>query len=229
MSIILDALRKSDAERQRQNAPGIASIPTGPTRHSGGRWIWIVGLLLVLNLGAVVYLIKRPGDEPAAVPADDRADTETPIGQSPATEEAMAGVPVDVARPASPPATTDRQTAVSADTAPAAAQPAAVPAPQPLATGAVTRDPGSAPPPRETVTDGLPTFNDLRALGQLQLPDLHIDIHVYSGNPADRFVFVNMSKYKEKERLAEGPVLREITPDGAVLDYAGKSFLLPRE
>ena len=30
------------------------------------------------------------------------------------------------------------------------------------------------------------------------LPDLHIDIHVYSENTAERFVFVNMKKYVRK-------------------------------
>jgi general secretion pathway protein B len=90
----------------------------------------------------------------------------------------------------------------------------------PVATAAVQ-------PP--TVTEGLATFNDLRAQGVLQLPDMHLDIHVYSGQPEDRFVFVNMSKYKEQAALAEGPVIREITPDGVVLDYYGTAFLLPRE
>ena len=32
------------------------------------------------------------------------------------------------------------------------------------------------------------TFNDLRASGNLNLPDLNIDIHVFSEKPADRFV-----------------------------------------
>ena len=58
---------------------------------------------------------------------------------------------------------------------------------------------------------------------------MHLDIHVFSGQPAERFVFVNMSKYTESATLAEGPTVREITPDGVVLDYQGRRFLLPRE
>ena len=81
----------------------------------------------------------------------------------------------------------------------------------------------------EAVTAVLPTLNELRADGTLQLPEMHLDIHVYSGQPADRFVFVNMSKYKESATLAEGPVVREITQDGVVLDFRGTRFLLPRE
>ncbi|MGH8222428.1 MAG: general secretion pathway protein GspB, partial [Woeseiaceae bacterium] len=88
------------------------------------------------------------------------------------------------------------------------------------------------PAPRQTapvVADGLPAFDDLRAAGMLSLPDLHLDIHVYSATPAERFVFVNMNKYRENATLAEGPLLREITPDGVILDYRGTTFLLPRE
>ena len=75
----------------------------------------------------------------------------------------------------------------------------------------------------------LPRFNELRAEGVLQLPDLHLDIHVYSDVPKERFVFINMTKLRQGDRLDEGPVVKSITPDGVVLDYQGTSFLLPRE
>lgn len=186
-------------------------------------------MLLLLNLAAVAYLITRPGDEPAAAPVEQAAVRETPVDQSPAAAESMTRAPPAEGRAALPPATADREPAVSVEAAPPAAREMAEPEPERLPAVTATTETVSAPPPRPTVTDGLPTFNELRAQGQLQLPDLHIDIHVYSGNPADRFVFVNMSKYREKERLTEGPVLEEITPDGVVLDYVGKTFLLPRE
>ncbi|NOR67834.1 MAG: GspB domain-containing protein, partial [Woeseiaceae bacterium] len=63
----------------------------------------------------------------------------------------------------------------------------------------------------------------------LVLPDLHLDIHVYSDQPAERFVFVNMNKYREQARLAEGPLVKEITPEGVILEHLGNGFLLPRE
>ncbi len=83
--------------------------------------------------------------------------------------------------------------------------------------------------PAPAVTEGLPTLRELRAAGRLQLPEMHLDIHVYSGQPDDRFVFVNMSKYEEGATLNEGPRISEITPDGVVLDYLGTRFLLSRE
>ena len=75
----------------------------------------------------------------------------------------------------------------------------------------------------------LPTFTELTLDGSLQLPELHIDIHVYSDNPADRFVFINMNKYREDDQLGEGPVVQEIARDGVVLEHRGRRFMLPRE
>jgi general secretion pathway protein B len=60
------------------------------------------------------------------------------------------------------------------------------------------------------------------------LPELHLDIHVYSEQPAERFVFINMSKYKEDGTLAEGPVVKEIVPEGVVLEHRGTRFLMSR-
>ena len=58
---------------------------------------------------------------------------------------------------------------------------------------------------------------------------MRLDIHVYSHNPAERFVFVNMRKYVEGQVLTEGPTVERITPEGAVLNQRGLRFLLPRQ
>ena len=69
----------------------------------------------------------------------------------------------------------------------------------------------------------------MRTNGTVEIPDLHLDIHVYSDAPEDRFVFINMSKHRENSQLSEGPRVEEITPDGVILEYRGTSFLLPRD
>ena len=74
----------------------------------------------------------------------------------------------------------------------------------------------------------LPTPMDLAASGT-SLPELHLDIHVYSAKPAERFVFVNMRKYTEGQALKEGPTLERITTEGAILNQHGLRFLLPRQ
>ena len=91
--------------------------------------------------------------------------------------------------------------------------------------------PAAIPPQPQAQTaseEMLPTQMDLAARGTA-LPEMHLDIHVYSARPADRFVFVNMQKYTEGQALKEGPTLERITTDGAVLNHRGMRFLLPRQ
>jgi general secretion pathway protein B len=84
-------------------------------------------------------------------------------------------------------------------------------------------------PPAAVSSNSLPTIHELVANGTIVLPELHVDVHVYSEVQEDRFVFINMNKHMEGSRLAEGPLIREITRDGVVLDQNGITFLLPRE
>ncbi len=82
-----------------------------------------------------------------------------------------------------------------------------------------------APPPGQQLV----TLDELRLAGATQLPELHLDIHVYADAAAERFVFINMNKHREGSRLDEGPVVFQITPEGVVLQHQGRTFLLPRE
>ena len=105
---------------------------------------------------------------------------------------------------------------------------ASVPAGPPAVTEYATR-PGSvtyeASPGGGPAAD-LPTIDDVALQGGV--PEMHIDLHVYSANPQERFVFVNKRKYREGETLQEGPRVDEITRDGVVLSQHGRRFILPR-
>ena len=101
--------------------------------------------------------------------------------------------------------------------------------PAPVPVRQINRTPSVIVASEPMQTALLPTVQELRADGTLALPDLHVDIHVYSEVPTDRFVFINMNKYNEGSRLAEGPVVKEITTDGVVLDQGGTVFLVPRD
>ena len=45
----------------------------------------------------------------------------------------------------------------------------------------------------------------------------------------DRFVYINMRKYREGAVLPEGLAVEHIRRDGVVLNYQGVRFLLPRQ
>jgi general secretion pathway protein B len=52
MSFILDALRKSESERQREIAPSLAHAPLAGVRRETPGWVWLVIALLSLALVA---------------------------------------------------------------------------------------------------------------------------------------------------------------------------------
>jgi general secretion pathway protein B len=104
------------------------------------------------------------------------------------------------------------------------------------ATGAVPAHASRASPPESSgaggrARDPLLTSGDDKSdlTGANALPDMHLDVHVYATRPAERFVYINMRKYREGATLAEGPLLERIRRDGVVLDYHGLRFVLPRQ
>ncbi len=75
----------------------------------------------------------------------------------------------------------------------------------------------------------LPSISEINLSGEQALPDLHLDVHVYATTPAERFVYINMRKYREGATLQEGPILERIRRDGVVLNFHGVRFVLPRQ
>jgi len=220
MSFILDALKKSENERRRTDTPGIANIPQRSARNPSHRWIWIVLGLVAVNLAALAILLLNTGPDTIFGPnkgPDTIFDSNTAAGPEIANEPDQAAASFsDIVSQAK------RSQPVDIADAPVGAPLPARPVTRPVAAGTV-------PVQGSSIVDSPESFYELRARGVLQLPDMHLDIHVYSGEPAERFVFVNMSKYKENATLDEGPRVREITPEGVILDYQGTIFLLPRE
>ncbi len=214
MSYILDALKKSEAERLRQDAPGFSNVPDSTQEKSASRWIWIAAVLIGINVTVLVVIFMKPDrvqDSLASSPAAESASV------LPSKSASAAGLPQTLAEaePTRSPAAGMTTDYVSP------AVTAADQHPEPVPAVASYESP--------LIIESYATFNDLRVQGLLQLPDLHLDIHVYSNMPEDRFVFVNMSKYKESATLDEGPVVKAITPEGVILEYLGTGFLLPRE
>jgi general secretion pathway protein B len=255
MSFILDALKKSENERQRQIGPSLADIPMRRAKADRPWWAVAVAALLVVNLGVLIVVLTRNDkpDSPATVqPAPQSPPQTTPSQQQPrpAPQSSTPRANVSQAEIMGSPPRVDPSVRSLADEAnadadllpeeamidPALAGAATVPAGPPVVRQITP--PNVAPLPagstfaartREPAHEEmLPTHSSLTASGT-NLPDMKLDIHVYSAQPAERFVFVNMRKYVEGQSLSEGPLLERITPDGAVLNQRGTRFLLPRQ
>jgi general secretion pathway protein B len=249
MSFILDALKKSENERQRQVGPSLADVQVGHRRADRPWWVVAVAALLVLNLGVLLFVMMRDGDaKPSATPparedatanapsmADTRPGTQVPLPAS-ASRMPRGNPPVSASTNPAVHSLADEAGSAEQGFAPeadprlssAAAVPEGPPMVRPIEAPSVAPAQTASGAQSAQDQEVLPTPNTLAASGTM-LPEMHLDIHVYAAKPADRFVFVNMQKYTEGQTLKEGPKLERITPDGAVLNHQGLRFLLPRQ
>ena len=76
-------------------------------------------------------------------------------------------------------------------------------------------------------TDEVAELRDLPPETRSTIPALEVNVHTYSQNRADRMVLINMKRYHEGDRLAEGPIIQSITPTGVVLVHEKLRFHLP--
>jgi len=222
MSFILDALRKSDAERQRAAAPGLADVRYAP--HRSRRNIWLPILVVVLAANMVFMGIQwfgRGSEKPATAP-EIAASGPSPSGQS---ETA----PASTASPA--PAADIRPLARETEFGEPLMEPEMdrdfppEPLPEPLPEPATV---ATTPPSRILENPDLPSAEQLIGTGGLSIPVLNLDLHVYSEKAANRFVVISSRKYKEGGQLTEGPTVESITRDGVILAYQGQRFTLSR-
>ena len=217
MSFILDALKKSEIERQRQNVPGLMDTRIAQGRRRLPIWAVALAILLGINLLVLAVVLTRSGTKAAPPPLH-------PIDRPPL--------------PDTSPTAADHFSPL--DTAPVYAP--EIPVPQTARAGAtVGVGPGNSrafrrPDPilhdEDTQADNqevLPSINELNLTGAQALPELHLDVHVYATKPAERFVYINMRKYHEGATLQEGPTLERIRRDGVVLNSQGVRFILPRQ
>jgi general secretion pathway protein B len=237
MSFILDALKKSELERQRQSQPGLMDTPAAQRRGRLPLWAILLGALLGINVIVLSVMLMRNG-APAVAPVPKKRADAAAVAQDQAPAVADHFSPLDqppVYAPeipvsaADPSAGTGGVSAVAPLAAPLAA-------PHSSAQRSAPRSAGRRPDPVLVDEDAkadneevLPSINEINLSGAQALPELHLDVHVYATKPSDRFVYINMRKYHEGSSLPEGPLVEHIRRDGVVLNYQGLRFILPRQ
>lgn len=246
MSIILDALKKSERERQAGQVPGMSEV-VSETVIGRPRWLpWILALLGLVNVGGVGYWLYRDhADQAPAPPQINAAPTESASPpkemptQVPAITSQTLGPAVD-SRPSVEPAQ------VMSAPEPVLQRPA-IPMPEHLMPPANPRplaqeeeDPvdaeleaeGSARSeslrPGNPVGSGLPMINDMPEAFRSRIPSFRITMFAYSENPQERFVIVNMKKLVAGDVLPGGVLLIEIRAENLVGELDGQKFLIPR-
>jgi general secretion pathway protein B len=234
MSYILDALRKSDLQRQHAKAPTLLTPHTVPAEPAPRR-LGLHAALAVALIGAGMLIgWLRPWQSPSVA-----TPTATPI-QTPHRETALSApepawhaaepdradasqTPVRDNMQASTPINTQAevQTQAHADTVSQANPPA------PSAANAPPRAPAASPTPTPTSQAGdgkPPSLADLPADLRRDIPDMLIAFHQYADAPEQRRVMINNLLLRPGEFIAPGLKLEQITPDGVEVSYQGRRF-----
>lgn len=213
MSFILDALKKSEAERSREAGPALINMRIVPPRRRMPLWIIALTVILLANLAVLAMVLLR-----------------TPAGRSPASSAAPVTEPA-----AQLAATTPAASAPAAEPANVLPPPVLLPEPVPArealppVTVAPRVNPRPVPPqplpPARNEDAQLPDATDLRLAG-VTLPELRLSLHVFDNNPASRYVLLNSKQLREGEGTGDGLVLERVTPTGVVLSFNGQRFRL---
>ena len=219
MSFILDALRKSEIERQRQSGPSMAEFPIAREDRRLPVALIAIGFLLAVNLAVVLFFMLREERAPTPAPAASAPVAQAPVANPPPAATAVAPTPQSVLE-----SQLGAQEAIEEPPAvyygdmptlpPDAPDPTLVPDAQGANPSVIYEN---APTP-ESSSSGVPSG----------LPELSVDLHVFAADPAKRAVFINGRRYTQGATIAEGPVVEEITREGATLSWRGRRFTLPR-
>jgi general secretion pathway protein B len=237
MSFILDALKKSESDRQRQSGPALFEVKVTPPKPRFPYWALALAVLLVINIvvGGWVFLHRPPPEQAipaAAIPAVSPASPGAPAQAAPAAAQA-APIATPTVAPAAPSPSSARS---------AAGQP------EPVLSDAAPKDaprnpddyaPAVAPERqaqeqaethvRSGTESGLKSYADAASSPGAHMPALRVDLHVYAARPEERFVLINMHRLHEGEALPEGVRVESITPEGVVVSYQGAKFILEHE
>ncbi len=100
MSFILDALKKSENDRQRQSGPALFEVRVAPPRTHVTMWAIAIAALLAINLGVIGWMTLHRSASPVAAAASPSLAT-PPVGPVSAPSIAPAPASPVAAPPAS--------------------------------------------------------------------------------------------------------------------------------
>lgn len=238
MSYILEALKKSERERNLGAIPDLDTIQEQVAIRSNW-WPWLVAALVVLN-GAVgiAFFTWRPADQAASQSqgGDDMQRLRTVAGPAPAVSgqreassmqaelsDSSARQAVSGSAPIPTQSPPEESGAALAKVDPMETQPEPVPT-EPSAAAPLINEPVDLPVDKPNVTK----WEDMPADFRARVARPEIDVHAYSSQPQRRFVLIELKKYRQGEHLNSGVEIETITEDGVIFSHQGTRFSVDR-
>jgi general secretion pathway protein B len=238
MSYILNALRKSDQERQAQQAETLTSQILERNDQSHNKTsMWLI-LLVIINIGILGYFVIHHLTKPevAQIQKDKKNEPVQIELQKPA-EVIDAEISAIESQP-SKNAGKKADPSLSIDEIIKTKNPQARKASQQPEKKSVEQSveevaESKVNPVKEEKSkeqkNTIPMLHELPYQIRRNVPDIAINVFVYSDLPENRFIMVAMQKYVTGQEIASGMMLKEIQEDGAVVEYEGRVFKIKRD
>lgn len=209
MSYILDALKKSEKERQQEQGPNLhslhGSIPgfqKSPSKKKTRVLLWsFYTIVLALVLGASYYAYRQEFWTDRSLEATIHSPQKEGLSSSPSSAQTTTETtapPLSISQ--------DKKKIVRRQETFTARSPSVI---QGQATSKVQI---------------LPTAQDLPAEIQKHIPEITLAGHTYSETPKQRMVVLNSKILREGDKVNTNIKLIEITWEGVILDYNGTRF-----
>lgn len=241
MSLILEALRKSEAERQREGTPSVAmELPPAPARGTGATPGWVWPTLAIVVAGAILagwWGMHAGKGDPATDAVADAAPIAASAVEHPAPHAAPA--PSTPAMPLAPEPQTAQPPAPPADpiaattSVPAQApSPAPTPAPAPAPHSVAQTPPPVAPipaapaPAAPAVAASAEDTEDAPPISATGLPAVKLSMHMWDSDPGKRFVILDGQRMGEGDRSGGLQVIA-IRRDGVIVERNGIRARVP--
>ena len=247
MSFILEALKKSEQQRQQNAASpkqvGARRLSLHP-RNSRHRPYWLlVTVLLLLMLGGWWHF-SASGPNQGDLPVVERVESPPP-----AKNRFDSSEPAVIAEPDNSPKVVESATGVVGQAVVQPVEPVLQPtpvietapvprsfirtatsgkkAPSAIKAQADTSIAEGLTPQKESST--LPLYTDLSTGLRERMPRLDMSMHFYTPVSERRLVRINNLLLREGDWVSGEVEIVEITPTGVILDFLGKDFKLSSE
>lgn len=229
MSFILEALKKSEKNRQKSSAPNLETqhhtSPKAPSKRP--LWIGLFVLFILLFNGVVLVWLFGPWQQAKVQPQEQLLSTNTHVNAEHAETIAVAAVPQAVTTIETQPIVVTQQPPTMVAVAPAVPLPVTTTETQPIVVKQQPPTVVAVAPTPEPEQPLAVTIRELPAHIQQQLPSFTMSVHGYAGDN-NSLIRLNNKIMRQGSTLDGRYRLEEITPDGAIFSYQGYWFKISR-
>jgi len=217
MSYILEALRKSEQERNADKVPDLTTSHPHIHKEKKNNYLWwIIAVVLVAANGLYLFNKMTQDSSPEAVnqPVVE-SEVDKPVADIVSEKQQVENSPNIIQPETNPNTGTNTNAKESSDiNQPASEQQVQFVTTKPMAQKAAPID-----------SKMLPDITTLSYNVQQQLPEMEYTTHIHV-KEGGSFIIINGRSFGEGQQITQGLTIVQIQSDGIILDFKGRRFFM---